>query len=84
MVAPSIKIVSKKVGSGQVTLRGKASGTGTKVFYQVGKGAFKPVRGKAESWVIVAKGLKKGTTTITIRAKGLFGTSTKKEKVVVK
>lgn len=80
---PTIKVSSKKVSGTRATLRVKASGTGTKVTYQVGSGAFKRARKSGSSWIIAASGLKKGSNTITIRAKGLFGTRTKKQNITV-
>ena len=84
---PVIKLSGKKdvtVSKTSVKLAGKVSGNVSEVSYRVGrKGAFKLAKGTS-AWSLVAKQLKPGKNLVTVKATGVFGTTSTKVMVTVR
>ena len=84
-VRPVVKITSKVptvVSKKKLTIKGKASGSGTKVSYQVNGGRIRQAIGK-KSWKAVIK-LTQGKNRIRITAKDRFGVSSKIKRFTVR
>jgi hypothetical protein len=75
---PVVKVNGKKTiqtTRPRLTFRGSVRGYSTLVEYRIaGKGGFKPAKG-LPNWSFNAAGLKHGRTVITVRARGVGGTS---------